>query len=845
MKRSIYIFPLLFMLLLHFSAAAYQANYYNAIIVTEPHGINETNFPMLVTVNTQALIGAGQMMSTGADIRFSDSVCPVNPAFLDYYIESGLNTTTTKIWVRMPAFAASATDTIYMLYGDNTATAASNFSATFPNAMITGGNNLTVTGTENVGWLQVDANDTLFLTAGSAVTFNAEKVIIAATGAVIGDGAGYQPNPVNSPAGNGPGAGTKSPVGGGAGGGSYGGIGGGGGGDFGDIPGSGGAVYGTATGTDIDMGSSGGSSDVTTGGAGGGAVTFYSNDFAMHGLVSMNGVGGGGGQGRNGGGGAGGGVLVMTRNFDGTAGLFQANGGAGGSGSDPANDGGGGGAGGRIKFVYNSYISYLASYGGGPGGVYGDSAYGQPGASGSLYTASVAYTDPIVSAQGSSSPNVTIGADPGVIVCQGTPISFIASVTGAGINTPSFQWFLNGNPVGTNSGIYTLSTPATGNTVKCVVSTPGICTSVIDTSNTLTVIVNPPSPHLAGTIGNSESQSLFVSGPVDARYASDCDLIASLTPSGFNPVSGNTNFKVTIDNIVNTYNGQPFATRHFDIEPSTTASTATAVMTLYAYQYEFDDYNFVAGTLDLPPLPSGGVDNGNVRITQFHGTGTAPGNYTGTEELIVPGVSWDATNNWWVMTFSVTGFSGFYIHTTAGSHPLAVNVSDIRAANVDKRNRVDWKTATEETGDVFILQRSRDGKDFADIASLQAKGSSSTYTYWDEQPFAGVNYYRIGLKARDGTLSYTSVVTATVGSENTLVMTAYPNPVKDIVTVKLSGERAANGTLTLTDLVGRTVRKLVFDAGNMNIDMSNLPAGNYFIKYTDDLHSEVLKVNKQ
>lgn len=845
MKRSFYLLSLAFTVLLHFNAAAYQASYYNGIIVTEPHGINETNFPVLVTVNTQALISAGQMMATGADIRFSDSICPVVPAFLDYYIESGLNTTNTKIWVRMPSFAASATDTIYMLYGDNTATAVQSFSATFPNALITGGSNINVTGTQNVGWLQVDANDTLFLTAGSPVTFNAEKVIISPTGAVIGDGAGYAVNGLNTASGNGPGAGTASVGGGaGAGGGSYGGLGGGGGGDFGDIPGAGGAVYGTATGADIDMGSSGGSTDNSFGGAGGGAVSFYSNDFAMNGLVSMRGADAPNGGARNGGGGAGGGVLVMARTIDGTGGAFIATGGNGGSGGSTANDGGGGGGGGRIKLFYNSFNIVSGFTAGGIGGIYGDSTYGQNGAAGTFNVIPLSYIDPTISAQGNANPNITIGADPGTIVCAGTPITFIASVTGGGI-APVFQWFLNGSPVGANSSTYTLDAPATGNTIKCVLSTPGICLGTTDTSNSITVIANPPSPHLAGTIGSSESQSFYVDAPLDARYAADCDLMASISPSGVNPVNGNTNFKVTIDNVVNYYNGQPFATRHFDIEPSTTASTATASMTLYAYQYEFDDYNFAAASLGLPLLPSGGVDNGNVRITQFHGTGTAPGNYTGTEELITPNVSWDATNNWWVMDFPVTGFSGFYIHTTLGSHPLAVSVSDIRAANVDKRNRIDWQTATEETGDVFALQRSRDGKDFVDIFSLQAKGGPSTYTYWDEHPFTGINYYRVGLKGKDGSLSYTRVVSATVGGENTLVMTAYPNPVKDIVTVKLSGARAANGMLMLTDLMGRTVKTLAFDLDNLSIDMSDVPSGNYFIKYTDDLRSEVLKLNKQ
>ncbi len=98
-------------------------------------------------------------------------------------------------------------------------------------------------------------------------------------------------------------------------------------------------------------------------------------------------------------------------------------------------------------------------------------------------------------------------------------------------------------------------------------------------------------------------------------------LIASLTPTpGTNALSGNVTALETVDSSIQTYNGAPYVQRHYDITPATNASTAQATITLYFSQADFDAYNaFVtANGTGVPRLPSGGVDNGNVIITQYH-----------------------------------------------------------------------------------------------------------------------------------------------------------------------------------------------------------------------------------
>jgi len=84
------------------------------------------NYQILVSLNTQSLIANGKMQTACQDIRFSDGVDSLN-----YWIESGCNTTSTKIWVKVPSIPASSSKTIYMYYGNSIVSSESNGNATF------------------------------------------------------------------------------------------------------------------------------------------------------------------------------------------------------------------------------------------------------------------------------------------------------------------------------------------------------------------------------------------------------------------------------------------------------------------------------------------------------------------------------------------------------------------------------------------------------------------------------------------------------------------------------------------------------------------------------------------
>jgi len=87
-----------------------------------------TDYQVLVTLDTASLISAGKMRSDCGDIRFTDSDGVTN---LNYWLESGCNTTSTKIWVKVPLIPANSTKTIYVYYGNPSATSLSSVVNTF------------------------------------------------------------------------------------------------------------------------------------------------------------------------------------------------------------------------------------------------------------------------------------------------------------------------------------------------------------------------------------------------------------------------------------------------------------------------------------------------------------------------------------------------------------------------------------------------------------------------------------------------------------------------------------------------------------------------------------------
>ena len=79
---------------------------------------------------------------------------------------------------------------------------------------------------------------------------------------------------------------------------------------------------------------------------------------------------------------------------------------------------------------------------------------------------------------------------------------------------------------------------------------------------------------------------------------------------------------------------------------------------------------------------------------------------------------------------------------------------------------------------------------------------------------------------------------------NGLLVDVFPNPVSEAVTVKLTGNKTGSARVLLTDLSGKINRVYSVDQNELRIDVRDLAAGIYILKYADDVNSSVFRIQK-
>ena len=142
--------------------------------------------------------------------------------------------------------------------------------------------------------------------------------------------------------------------------------------------------------------------------------------------------------------------------------------------------------------------------------------------------------------------------------------------------------------------------------------------------------------------------------------------------------------------------------------------------------------------------------------------------------------------------------------------PGSVDSTKLIAAVQDKNIDVQWKIANQVNIKEYTIERSVDGTNFTEVATMPATADTSAYTYsWlDINAIAGTDYYRVYAVANNLVKEDTSNVATAVLKEDAIA------PVVIVPTVE-----------TLIKLYPNPVTN-----GMVNVDLTNYPAGNYTIR---------------
>lgn len=170
---------------------------------------------------------------------------------------------------------------------------------------------------------------------------------------------------------------------------------------------------------------------------------------------------------------------------------------------------------------------------------------------------------------------------------------------------------------------------------------------------------------------------------------------------------------------------------------------------------------------------------------------------------------------------------------------LPVHLASFKAVLNGEVVNVSWKTATEYNSDYFEVQRSTNGADFIAIGTVKSRNiaTGASYTFKDETPAAGYNYYRLRTVDINRSDKLSSIVMVNVKAGADLVASIYPNPTGGEITVNLKGNVTGDISVAVVDQAGRVVLVKVLgrQTGNRMItplSLGRLSKGLYTLRVT-------------
>lgn len=191
----------------------------------------------------------------------------------------------------------------------------------------------------------------------------------------------------------------------------------------------------------------------------------------------------------------------------------------------------------------------------------------------------------------------------------------------------------------------------------------------------------------------------------------------------------------------------------------------------------------------------------------------------------------------YVLSSTVYSFSTFYFASKTFA-VLPIKLLSFDAVKQEKSVKLNWQTENEINFSKFEVERSNDASNFTSIATVAAKGSStrSDYTINDNQPFTGVNYYRLKQIDKDGKFTYSNIVRVDFNSKANIIIS--PNPAHDHIII--TGATAFK-QVQVVDVAGKMIKQMNITSDN-RYDLSGLSKGIYFIRFVGEEETSTHKI---
>jgi hypothetical protein len=226
-----------------------------------------------------------------------------------------------------------------------------------------------------------------------------------------------------------------------------------------------------------------------------------------------------------------------------------------------------------------------------------------------------------------------------------------------------------------------------------------------------------------------------------------------------------------------------------------------------------------AGTLNV--LYTGGTTNDGdfFDVVTF---GSSTGAFTTINYPPAPG-TWSASYNANELRISYAGTA------------LPIELLFFQAERKGQTALLSWRTASEKDNDYMAVERSADGRQWEELGQVNGAGTTTLpqdYSFTDEKPLPGLNYYRLKQLDFDGTFEYHRVAVLDFRSDKLPEARVFPNPAHERLTVVLPEASPRASELLLFDAQGRLLRRWLVPANEIQgeFGLEDLAPGMYFLR---------------
>jgi len=163
------------------------------------------------------------------------------------------------------------------------------------------------------------------------------------------------------------------------------------------------------------------------------------------------------------------------------------------------------------------------------------------------------------------------------------------------------------------------------------------------------------------------------------------------------------------------------------------------------------------------------------------------------------------------------------------SGSLAVRIIYFNASLVNNEKvKLEWDIANPEEASSFTIEKINSLNNWSELQTIGVQTNLHHYEIFDSSPVAGENIYRLRIKGKDNSITYSIQKRVVIKLNDHFSF--YPNPARN--KIMISGKLNTGTVIKVTDFTGREIKKIITNTSSALLELllPSLDPGIYFLR---------------